>query len=79
MKTQLIAFVTLLASSPAVASINSSEVTPMDIAPQPAAYRSQTASQLEPHCGDTRQMMFILRDPSGAIVAMGVAEVPAPC
>ena len=79
MKTQLIAFIALLASTPAGASINTSEATPLDIAPQPAAYQSEPAPQVDSLCGEPRQMMFILRDSSGAIVAMGVAEVPATC
>ena len=79
MKTQLIAVTALLASTPAAASINTSEVTPLDIAPQPAAYQSEPAPPLNSLCGEPRQMMFILRDASGTIVAMGVAEVPATC
>lgn len=79
MKTQLIAFIALLASSPAGASINTSADTALDIAPQPAAYRNQPAIQPDPKCGKPQKMMFILRDPAGAIVAMGIAEMPATC
>ena len=79
MKTQLIAFIALLASTPADASLNTSEDTSRDIAPQPAAYQKEPAPQPVLRCGKPRQMMFILRDPSGAIVAMGIAEVPATC
>lgn len=79
MKTQLIALIALLSSTPAGASINTSIATPMDIAPQPAAYQAEPAIEPATDCGDPKQMIFILRDPSGAIVAMGVAQVPATC
>lgn len=79
MKTQLIALIGLLASSPAGASINISESPVLDIAPQPATYRSEQAVEPDSVCGEPRQMLFILRDPSGSIVAMGVAEMPATC
>lgn len=79
MKTQLIAIITLLASTPAGASINTSIATSLDIAPQPVAYDSEPSTKPDIGCGKPQQMLFILRDPSGAIVAMGVAEVPATC
>jgi hypothetical protein len=79
MKTPLIAIIALLASTPAGASIDTSEATSPDIAPQPAAYQSEPAPQPESKCGEPRQMMFILRDQSGAVVAMGIAEVPTTC
>lgn len=79
MKTQLIAFISLLASTPALASLGTAETTPMDIAPQPASYQHEPSALPDSECGEPQQMMFILRDPSGAIVAMGVAEVPASC
>ena len=79
MKTQLIAIIALVASTPAGASINTSETTPLDITPQPVAYNSAPAAEPDLRCGEPRQMLFILRDPSGAVVAMGVAEVPATC
>jgi hypothetical protein len=79
MKTQLIALIALLGSTPAGASINTSEATPLDIAPQPASYQKDPVPRVDSRCGEPRQMMFILRDPSGAIVAMGVAEVPVTC
>lgn len=78
MKTQFISLIALLASTPAGASINTSVITPVDITPQPVVY--DRAPVLQPDkCGKPQQMLFILRDPSGAIVAMGVAEVPATC
>lgn len=79
MKTQLIAFLALLASTPAGASVNTAETAPLDITPQPAAYQEELATQPVSRCGKPQQMLFILRDPSGAVVAMGVAEVPATC
>ena len=79
MKTQLIAFISLLAATPALASLNTAETTPLDIAPQPASYQREPAALPDFKCGKPQRMMFILRDPSGAIVAMGVAEVPATC
>lgn len=79
MKTQLIAFIALLASTPAGAAINTAEATSLEIAPQPAAFMPEPTPQPVAKCGEPRQMMFILRDPSGAIVAMGVAELPAAC
>ena len=79
MKTLLIALTFLLASSPAGASINTSEATPLDMTPQPAAYRTEPATPPDSACGKPHEMLFILRDPSGAIVAMGVAEVAPTC
>jgi hypothetical protein len=78
MKTHFIALITLLASTPAGASINTSEATPLNITPQPVAYDNTQIVQPD-KCGKPQQMLFILRDPSGAIVAMGVAEMPATC
>lgn len=79
MKTHLIAFISLFAATPAVASLNTAETTPLDIAPQPASYQQEPAAMPDSKCGQPQQMMFILRDASGAVVAMGVAEVPATC
>lgn len=79
MKTQLIAIIALLASTPAGASIDTSAATSPDITPQPVAYASEPAIKRDIGCGKPQHMLFILRDPSGAIVAMGVAEVPATC
>jgi hypothetical protein len=79
MKTQLIALLTLFAATPAGASIDASDVPPLSIAPQPAVYQAEPAIEPATKCGAPRQMIFILRDPSGAIVAMGVAQVPATC
>jgi len=79
MKTQLIALIAFLATTPVAAAINTSEDIPLDIAPQPAAYQAKPAPMPDISCGKPQQMLFILRDPSGAIVAMGVAQVPATC
>ena len=40
MKTQLIALIACLASTPVGASINASEDAPLDLAPQPATYQA---------------------------------------
>lgn len=79
MKTPFIALITLLAANQAGASINASEATPLDMTPQPVAFDSEPAVEPLSSCGKPQQMLFILRDVSGAIVAMGVAEMPAPC
>ena len=79
MKTQLIALIACLASTPVGASINTSEDAPLDLAPQPATYHAAPAAIPDTSCGKPQQMLFILRDPSGAVVAMGVAQVPASC
>jgi hypothetical protein len=79
MKTQLIALAFLVASSPAGASINMSEGVPLAVTPQPVALDAQPVAIPEPVCGEPRQMIFILRDASGGIVAMGVAEVAPSC
>jgi hypothetical protein len=78
MKTQSIALITLLASTPAGASIDTSEFTPVDITPQPIIHDSVPLVQRD-KCGKPHQMLFILRDSSGAVIAKGVAEVPATC
>jgi hypothetical protein len=79
MKTQLIALIFLLASTPAGASINTAEATPLDMTPQPAAHSSEPVVPRHPKCGEAREMLFILRDPSGSIVAMGLAKVTPSC
>ena len=79
MKTQLIAIITLLASTPAGASIDTSAATSVDITPQPVAYQSEPRVKPDVGCEKPQHLLFILRDPNGAIVAMGVAEVPATC
>lgn len=79
MKTQLIAFMALFAPGIADASINTSEAMPLAIASQPATYQEEPFAAPDATCREARQMIFILRDPSGAIVAMGVARVPESC
>lgn len=79
MKTQLIALTFFLASTPAGASINTADTPSLDVTPQPAAFVSEPVVSTDATCGTPREMLFILRDPSGAIVAMGVAEVTPPC
>ena len=79
MKTQLIALIACLASTPVGASINTSVDTPLDMTPQPATYQAEPAAVPDAPCGKPQQLLFILRDPSGAVIAMGVAEVPASC
>lgn len=79
MKTQLIALMTLFAPDIAHASINTSEATPLAIAPEPATYQEEPFAEADAACPETRQMIFILRDPRGAIAAMGVAQVPESC
>jgi hypothetical protein len=79
MKTSSIVLITLFAATPAGASLNTSDSTPFAVAPQPAAYRSEPHPVPDTTCAKPRKMIFILRDPSGSIVAMGVAQVPATC
>jgi hypothetical protein len=79
MKTQFIALIALLAASPAGASVNTSEAMRLEMTPQPVAFDSDPAVEPISTCGRPQQMLFILRDVSGAIVAMGVAEAPAAC
>ena len=79
MKTQLIALAFSLASTPAGASVNGAEAPALDMTPQPAAFASEPAGRSENRCGEASRMFFILRDPAGGIVAMGVAEVTPPC
>lgn len=79
MKTQLIALAFLAASSAADASINMSDDVTLALAPQPASFDAQPGATHDSVCGEPRQMIFILRDPSGAIVAMGVTEAAASC
>jgi hypothetical protein len=80
MRTQLTTtFFLLIASTPAGASINATEATPLGMDLQLAAFAGEPVAQADPACGEAREMLYILRDPSGAIVAMGVAEVTPDC
>ncbi|MGV3550344.1 hypothetical protein [Rhizobium sp.] len=79
MKSQFIALTLLATATPAIASINATETPPLDMTPQPAAFISEPVARLNTDCGAPREMLYILRDASGAIVGMGVAQATPPC
>lgn len=79
MKAQLAAIFLLLASTPARASVATSQSPELGVGIQPAALSSGPVAQPEVGCGPPVVMQFILRDPNGVVVAIGVADVPTRC
>jgi hypothetical protein len=79
MKTQLLALVVTLAASPAYASLGISEEVDRSIALQPAAFTEPLAEPRAPGCGKPQNMMLILRDVDGAIVARAIVQVTPDC
>jgi hypothetical protein len=79
MKTQLLALVAALASSPALATLGTSEDMDRGIAIQPAAYNERAAKPPPMKCGAPQNVLFLLRDESGAIVATAVVQVTPEC
>ena len=79
MRTLLLALPMLVSSTNAGASLNTSETTNIGVSIQPATFASEPAEVEDAKCGEPRRVLFILRDPSGAVVAMGAANVTLPC
>ena len=79
MKTQLLALVAALASTPALASLGTAEQTGQGTALTPAAYAKPAAKPAALSCGRPQNMMFILRDENGGIVAAAIVQVTPDC
>jgi len=79
MKTQLLALVAALASTPALASLGTSEQVDQGISLQPAAFAEPAPLPDTISCGKPQNMMFILRDENGGIVAAAMVQVTPDC
>lgn len=79
MKTQLLALVAALASTPAFASLGTPDQMDQAGALQPAAYAEPVLQPAATSCGQPQNMMLILRDETGAIVARAVVQVTPDC
>lgn len=79
MKTQLLALAAALASTPAWATLGTTDDASPEVALRPAAYSAQPARPAPTSCGTPKHMMFLLRDESGAIVAAALVQVTPDC
>jgi hypothetical protein len=79
MKTQLMALAAALASTPALASLGTSDATKQGIALEPAAFASPASMPADRNCGQPQNMMLILHDERGDIVAAAVVQVTPDC
>lgn len=68
-----------MSTAPAWATLGSTDDANMAMASQPAAYYQSALDEARTNCGDPEQVMIMLRDPTGAVVATTTAEIPATC
>jgi len=71
--------VAALASTPAFASLGTSDQIEQAGAIQPATYAEPEIQPAATSCGQPQNMMLILRDDTGAIVATAVVRVTPDC